>query len=272
MAKTLDAIIQARRVEEDRWVKAALDEIIDGAVGVSAGQAFILAANDEHLDTEQLRSQAVQEVTELLIHEVLPILGRIRYHASRELPETSPARKEIEWLASLLSTIQRLHEAASSPRYEQFDLASLCDEVAENESHGQSIDLIGPTPLLVDGDRHLLKLILSNALRNAVEATEAVTDSRIEPIIVNWDMTDKDTWVVVRDSGVGLPAGLNKVFDIGTTSKTKVTHHGMGLALARQAAASLGASLSLKPRRERGASFEVRWPHLREPPDANSAS
>ena len=79
---------------------------------------------------------------------------------------------------------------------------------------------------------------------------------------MSWEQTDTDVWVAVIDNGVGLATGTDQAFDIGTTTKSKAAHYGMGLSIAREAARSLDGTVSLVPREEGGARFELRWPGL----------
>ena len=99
---------------------------------------------------------------------------------------------------------------------------------------------------------NLIQIIFCNAVRNAIEATTEA--GALNPVVVNWGTTDRDFWIVVLDDGPGIPIGLSRAFDIGTT--TKKEHLGMGLALARQAALSLNGKISLSPRNGKGARFE----------------
>jgi len=104
-----------------------------------------------------------------------------------------------------------------------------------------------------------------NGVRNAIDSTielnrAAPPDSPIGRILVTWGDDDRSLWVVVLDRGVGLPPGFYEAFEIGTTTKSKETHLGMGLAIARRAARSIGGEVSLTPRAESGASFELTWP------------
>ena len=98
---------------------------------------------------------------------------------------------------------------------------------------------------MILSSRNLVHLILANAVRNALEATTGLPAE--EPIVVNWDSTDAEYWVAILDRGRGLPQTMHRVFEIGST--TKKGHLGMGLALAKQAALSLGGRIYLIPLR-----------------------
>ena len=112
--------------------------------------------------------------------------------------------------------------------------------------------------MLVLGDRGLLSLVLGNGLRNAIEASMDV-DSRDPPgVVIAWDETNTDYWVVILDRGAGLPAGSHYAFEAGRTSKPG--HAGLGLAIAKQAADSLTGRIVLKPRADGGTAYELSWP------------
>jgi C4-dicarboxylate-specific signal transduction histidine kinase len=109
-------------------------------------------------------------------------------------------------------------------------------------------------------DPGLLLLIVSNGLRNAAEAVQLIGSESPHSIAINWGTTDRDYWVAIMDDGCGLPKGTSALFEIGTTTKDKNVHLGMGLAIAKRAASSLGGSLTLNPRSTGGTTFELRWP------------
>ena len=105
-----------------------------------------------------------------------------------------------------------------------------------------------------------MKLIVANGLRNAIEATESVADSAklSNRIVISWGETDRDYWIAIVDWGPGLPLGIDRMFDIGST--TQRGHLGMGLAIAERAALSLTGKVTLTPREDKGARYEFRWP------------
>jgi len=121
------------------------------------------------------------------------------------------------------------------------------------------VSLHGAKPMLMTSDRALLRLAVSNGIRNAVEAVTGNRDSDPEPhpIIITWGETDVDYWVAVLDRGSGVVGLAESAFGIGKT--TKKGHSGFGLAIARQAIETLGGACTLQPAKEGGARFEIRW-------------
>ncbi|MEX1254088.1 MAG: sensor histidine kinase [Dehalococcoidia bacterium] len=267
-SKSYNAISNARQTESDRWVRASLGRAIDRLASSIAQRSIELVSDDEDEDSSlaiELRSQAVQDVTNLLLHEATPIIGALRQRATTEVPNfaASQTASALHRLDTFLDAVDGLNRAASPARRNEFDLAALLRDISdEDELLGHiETELTGTTPLIVIGDTALVRLIVSNGLRNAIEATEAVPTGEKEPVLINWGDTDRDTWISILDRGIGLPPAHDRVFEIGLTTKSKDRHLGMGLALARQAADSLGGSLTLRPRDDAGVAFELRWPH-----------
>lgn len=110
--------------------------------------------------------------------------------------------------------------------------------------------------------------VILNGLRNAVEACgevwlkdgsntdlEVVIQARVEgPLVV----------VRVSDTGVGLLEGAERAFEHGYTTKGWMPERrgrvgGVGLAVSRRLAESMGGDLRLVPR-ERGTTLELRYP------------
>ncbi len=160
---------------------------------------------------------------------------------------------------------------------------------------------VGIDPAHVVGDESLVQLALAQAVRNAVEAMEdrASADRRAPAegtstgsetgsvnarrrgvglavpmsgdtvlpspaVVINYGITDRDYWIVVLDEGIGLPAGADQVFEMWATGKPKSEHFGIGLPLARRAMATLGGTVELRPREQRGVACEIRWPQPTE--------
>jgi signal transduction histidine kinase len=258
-----EPIRRALRGETDRWVRTALEEALERLTAGEPRRPPALAPLDEDKLVQDISAQIAEEITSQLLHEIRPIVGRLKYQAAKEVPgyEGSRTAKEVRQIEGFLHAMEALNQASSAPRYEDFDLAELIADLATSVD-SQMVRRIGPAPLLISSDRSLLALAVENGLRNAVEAT--VEKGAPATITAAWGDTDKDYWVSVLDEGVGLPVGMDRIFEIGISTKSKSRHAGMGLAIAQRAIASLGGTISLVPREGGGAAFEVRWPHQRE--------
>ena len=159
----------------------------------------------------------------------------------------------------MLEAIEQLKGATAVPKPEEFDLGELLGEIVSEAVGSDSVEvsLQGPKPMVITSDRTLLRLTISNGMRNAVEAVTGAPGREPHPIIVIWGETDVDCWVVVLDRGPGLVGLAESAFGIGQT--TKRGHSGFGLTIARQAIETLGGTCTLRPIAEGGARFEARW-------------
>jgi signal transduction histidine kinase len=209
-----------------------------------------------------LFAEALETTSAQLLHEIEPLLGSLRLSAESEVAnfESSYTRKNLDRLDEFLGALSRLRRAASSPKIEEFTLDETVARCIQDAHvpEGLQIKRVGPIQCIIEGDRSLVALCVTNGLRNAIEATVAAGESLDNlPLTVAWGTTDLDCWVSILDVGIGFRGVLQKAFEIGTT--TKEGHLGMGLAIAEQAMTSMGGRATLIPN-QRGVRFEIRWP------------
>jgi signal transduction histidine kinase len=258
---SLSRIRRARASETDSWVRVALDRAIakweQATGGQDVGEAWISVPSEE---LEDAKAEAIQSVTQVILHEIRPLVTDIRGAVKSSLGqayEDSLASKRIERLKMFLSTIHRLNEAAAAPRYVEFDLVGLVmEEIRGGDFTDKQAVSSRTDPVTAKGDPGLLRLALQNALRNAVEASEESQKS----VVINCGVSDTHAWVAVLDEGIGLPEASERVWEPGITKKSKDLHFGWGLAIAQRAIHSLGGTIRLTPRERGGTSCEIRWP------------
>lgn len=213
--------------------------------------------------TAQIYSDALETTAKQIIHEIEPILGALRLSAESEIEDfdRSGTKRGLERMEALVAGLARLRQAAGAPRLEDFALDECVFNWVAEEVDALPVGVLraGPQETLVVGDKGLVRLAFVNGLRNAIDATLALSsaDASYPEITVTWGATDLDAWVAIIDLGVGFRGSLSRAFEIGST--TKAGHLGMGLATAQQAMKSLGGSVRLIPA-ERGVRFEMRWP------------
>jgi signal transduction histidine kinase len=261
--RDLAMLRQARRLEVVSYVKTSLDLAI-----ARHSDLEILAEPDpaDEYDVpedvkKQIRGQAVEWISGLLLHEIASPMGLVKLSASREVPnyDVSKTKHYLQTVERIFEAIEQLKGAAAVPKPERFDLAELLKEIIATEStkHPIPVSPHGPQPLLITSDPTLIRLSICNGLRNALESVSTVGTGDPHPIIITWGETDVDYWVSVMDKGPGMVGPIESAFEIGKT--TKQGHSGFGLAIARQAIETLGGSVSLLPAAEGGARYEVRW-------------
>ena len=209
----------------------------------------------------QIRNELTEEITGQILHEIASPVGLIAAAAAREIPdyEHSKTRRHIETLKRAFEGIEQLKSAAAVPRPEEFDLEILLTDIVSeiDAAHTAEVSLHGAKPMVITSDPNLLRLAVSNGIRNAVEAVAGLPAKAPHPIIITWGETDVDYWISVLDRGPGLVGTSESAFGVGQT--TKKGHRGFGLAIARQAVETLGGVCTLQPASEGGARFEIRW-------------
>lgn len=256
-----DEIVRALRSESVSWVRDALRQ----ALSSTSSQLPMKGDSSEAIEGIEPESylRALRYTTKQLVHEIESIVGIIRFYAKEELPNfnNSKTAAHLSRLESLLDAIDRLGRAAASPRLDEVTIPNLIREVVEEEliRRDVKVSYSGPDNLIVTSDPVLLRIALSNGIRNAFDATERLPEGVRQAVVVSWGETSDGVWIAVIDNGPGLPLGFAKAFDIGVT--TKPNHLGMGLALAKAAVQSLEGSIDLRPRSDDGgAVFRFHWP------------
>ena len=289
---------QVRGGERNSWVRQALDQaLIRSQLDTTVGQTVAVEQlqetpfGDPHL-YEELRAQAIEETSGLFLHELRPLVGLLEGSAAREIDRYACSRTKtaIDRVRSFLEAIERLRMASAAPAIQEFDLTDLVARVTTDEAlQGRAIlDVIGSEaddddlddeteqvpqqpviklllarldPVITMGDPILVEIAVANALRNAIEAVLEVLDANRNRVILNWGVTDTDSWIVVLDEGCGLPSGLDRLTNPGTSTKLKSQGHlGMGLPIAQRAIESTRGSFRLTPRSRVGVACEIRWP------------
>ena len=259
----LHALRNALRSETVSYVRTSLELAIN-RLSHSASPQVEAASDESEIPPDvrsQIRNEVTEEVTGQILHEIASPVGLIASAAAREIPDSehSKTRKHADNLKRVFEAIEQLKCAAAVPRPEEFDLVELLAEIV-SEAVGNNpieVSLHGARPMLITSDRTLLRLAISNGIRNAVEAVTAAPGNEPHPIVVTWGETDVDYWVAVLDCGPGVIGPAESAFGIGKTSKKG--HSGFGLTIARQAIETLGGTCTLQPPTEGGARFEIRW-------------
>ena len=287
-----------REAEPNSWVRQALEQALKRSEkGSSIAKTLAVEeVRETPLDTrlyEELRAQAIEETSALFLHELRPLVGLLDEAADAEIDHYTWSRTKasVDRVKSFLDAIERLRKASAAPAIQEFDLTDLVVRVAADEAtqgratldnlQGETDENAGldddaeevrrPTviklslarrdPVITTGDPTLVEMAVANALRNAIEAVLEVREDDRSDIILNWGVTDTDSWIVVLDEGCGLPPGSDRLTEPGTSTKSKSQGHlGMGLPIAQRAIESTQGSIRLTPRSGAGVSCEIRWP------------
>lgn len=271
----LTVLKAAKRVETYSYVIEALDVGISRLSNTPVTEAESPNEEEPEIAQEirkQAKSQATEWITGILLHEIAAPIGLVRGAAKREIKdyENSQTKKRLDALNSVFNGIKQLRGATTTPRPEQFDLSELISEtvvhIAEElqipvgaQDGGIEVHQVGPKPMIINSDPDLVRIFLSNGIRNAFEAVRLIPLNESNLIVISWGQTDIDYWVSVIDKGTGIVGPSDAAFDIGKTTKKTEGHSGFGLAIARQAIETIQGEVSLEPAVQGGAKYEARW-------------
>ena len=244
-----------REAERNSWVRRALDQALKRSeIGesVAAWEIQETPFPGVHLN-EELRAQAIEETSALFLHELRPLVGLLELAATSEIGhyDCSRTKVSVDRVRSFLDAIERLRKASAPPDIQEFDLTDLViraaadesmqgratlynfeqatnedgglDDESEHSSQQPFVKLLlaRQDPVVTTGDPTLVGMAVANALRNAIEAVLEVNEAHRTEIVVNWGITDVDSWIAVLDEGCGLPMGWDRLTDPGTKPKPR---------------------------------------------------
>ena len=292
-------VLKIKVAERNSWVRRALDQALQRseagrsvAPTVAAGEMQQTAFPDARL-YEEIRAQAIEETAALFLHELRQHVGILEGNAAREIDDyaCSRTKSSVNRIRSFLDAIDTLRKASAVPTIQEFDMTDLVVRVAEHEATGgraileitkESVEEIASLnhdaeqamqqtviklslgrrdPVVTTGDPTLVELAVTNGLRNAIEAVLELQEPNPNAVVLNWGVTDTDSWVVILDEGCGLPTGLGRLTEPGSSTKPKNEGHlGMGLPITKSAIESMHGTFQLTPRSRVGVSCEIRWP------------
>ncbi|MDV4144172.1 ATP-binding protein [Shimia sp. FJ5] len=258
----------------------------------SAGlRALNLRLQREIAERERMQESLAVAEQSLAQSSKLAALGEMSAAVSHELNQPLAAMKTYLAGARLLVRRNRPEEALSS--FQRIDdlierMGSITKQlksyarkggddfapVALNEALASALSMMEPQlkqrhvrisrivpddDVRVMGDRVRLEQVIINLLRNALDATESVTDPEIEIILA----AGETATLTVRDNGPGIE-NLDDLFEPFFTTKQPGDGVGLGLAISSGIVSDLGGRLSARNGQDGGAVFEVQLPILSE--------
>jgi C4-dicarboxylate-specific signal transduction histidine kinase len=252
---------EARSQETDAYVKSTLDATISRLSKTGGASEPPLEEQIPREIIRKARTQAVEAVTALLLHEVASPFGLVANAASREIPDyaNSNTKRHVDRVQRIFEGIEQLKNATTTPNPQQFDLPEFIDGIIAEESQATTITPAyhGPRPFSVTTDPLLLRFAVCNGLRNAIEAAD---QSKAEqPVVITWGMSDTDYWITIIDDGPGLAGPQDSAFEPGKSSKKGQGHIGFGLTIAKQAMETLNGFVMLNPGKTGGSRYELKW-------------
>ena len=234
------------------------------------------------------RMALVGELAATISHELRQPLAAIRVNAeagahllSRIPAETTEAREIFESIVAddaraveLIEGVRKLLRKEDSETT-TVDLNQVCRDAVRLLQHdaglrGTRLDLVlAPESPHVTGDRVQLQQVILNLALNGLEAASTSTTER--SVTVATDSKDDCAEVIVRDSGAGIPTGVQPhLFE--SFFSTKTGGLGLGLVIVRSIVERHSGRILVENQPGGGALFRVRFPILTATPDLSGAT
>jgi signal transduction histidine kinase len=176
--------------------------------------------------------------------------------------------ERLEWITQNLLNLSRLDAGITTLNYARFDAAELLQTVItpfEGFADRKKINLQSSIPdeeLMIEADRSLLELALSNLLDNALKFTPPGGW-----VSLNISLSEGEIHFQVEDDGPGIPAeDLSHIFERFYRGKhIQAEGSGLGLALVKSVIEAHGGTVEAHSDLGEGSRFMIHLPCTRQP-------
>lgn len=216
------------------------------------------------------RLAALGRLSTLVTHELGQPIAAMRNHLAAAEISAQAKPVLVERIGSLIDRMEgitRQLKFFAGNREEEFEDVDLY--VAMQASLGLidpnlvefDVDVIFRQPeqqVIVRGNRLRMEQVMTNLLRNAVDATE---DNEASAIEIRIGKDDREAWFEICDNGHGLgEATLGDLQEPFVTTRESGRGMGLGLAISAGIVSDHGGAMSASNRKEGGAIFRVAFP------------
>ncbi|MGO4682346.1 sensor histidine kinase [Hyphomicrobium sp. 2TAF46] len=205
-------------------------------------------------------------------HDLRNMLANAQLISDRlvDLPDPTVQRFVPKLIASLDRAIQFCNSSLqfggvseAAPRRELMRLKPLLEEVADSQGLPRegSVAFVNDmdASLRIDADREHLFRVLSNLIRNAVQAIESVEGKTDGEVRVAAHREGRKVIIDVMDNGAGIPQKARENLFKAFQASTKKGGTGLGLVIAAELVQAHGGTLTLVDSKK-GAHFRIELP------------
>lgn len=275
IAEVLEAVRAARRTGEgaDREVMLGAADDRSALIRVDESKRDLVANISHELKTPVGALQVLAET----VQEAADEPEAVRHFAGRMLVESTRLGELVQQIIELgrLQSDDPLGDAAP------VDIDEIVQTAAGRareacQARRISFSIAGDEGLRVIGDRHQLRVALSNLVENAISYSDP--GARVAVTVRDVD-EDGDRWVdiAVTDNGIGIgEEDQERIFErfyrVDYARSRENGGTGLGLSIVKHVAVAHGGGIRLWSRPGRGSTFTMRLPALVDPVEHNDGT
>lgn len=255
MPKKLNRLIHLT-LDCEKQIELSATSIDDGILFVLHDVTEVQRLKETVLQNEKLKEMG--RLAAFLAHEIQNPLSAISGYATLLASDLETDSKHHEMAQKIIEGASQLNLLVtnildySRPlnlHFECCNLESLIEELFSQYSFNFEKE---KGPFNITCDKALFKCVLSNLIKNAIEAS-------LEPVFV-FLFEKKDHYCIsVKDKGVGIAKeNLEKIFTPFFT--TKKGGHGLGLSESYKIIKAHGGKLEVESQKEKGSTFTIKMP------------
>jgi signal transduction histidine kinase len=222
------------------------------------------------------REDAWRDMAKQIAHEIKNPLTPMKLNVQQLLktwkdnPGDFEARIEkfsenmIENIDNLSSIATEFSDFARMPKAnpKKMNLVAYLKSSVDLFENTSNVDIIcncqGLEEVFILADKEQIKSMLTNVIRNAVQAIPSNKAGRVE---VSLEISGRIARISIKDNGVGVPDSVGEKLFMPTFT-TKSSGMGIGLAIVKRIVESARGSIKYKSRVDRGTTFFIEFPIL----------
>lgn len=254
-------ILQSPSTEIEKLVSA-----YNGMIDEIENSKILLAKSEREQAWREMAKQVAHEIKNPLTPLRLSVQSFQRKFFTNFNVEENPKNTEKinEFCESIIQQIDILSNISSAfsalttlpnKNDEHFNIIPVIKRALDIFDSNEIIFYCTENEIVMNFDKDQLIRIVTNLVKNAIQATENQQDAKI---IVSLSKTEHSVELSVTDNGIGIPKiHQEKIFEPKFTTKTSGS--GLGLAMVKRIVTSYNGTISLSSKEGKGSTFLIRF-------------